>query len=114
MSEIKDVNEKAIDDLDEEDKNRLYDELGRNKKVLMVKKDEFVRWYFDEIVNNSIIEQLIDKGTVNLLDVLNDAGYIPISLVENKENIDKEDIGEDEDDIEEPSRKYRLEFIKQN
>lgn len=84
------------------------DALGSNKKVLRVKKDEFVVWYFDKEVNDSIIEELVDKGMVNLVDVLNDVGYIPISLIENKEDIDKEDMGDD--DIEEPSRKYRLEF----
>jgi hypothetical protein len=62
-------------------------------KTLFIDKKKFVDWYFDdETVNNlgcDLVDQLIKNGIVeqSLCNVLNNVGYIPVSIVVNKKDI---------------------------
>lgn len=104
-----------IEETTEEEKDGMLEELGGNKPLLNIDKDAFIRWYFDSKEQDEAIDYLLDpKGTgeIRLIDILRGVGHIPISLVKNKENVQKEDRDDPNEEIEEPGEIYRLEFTK--
>lgn len=109
-----------LDVMSEEDKDEMLEELenelGMGKTVLYIDKEAWVDWYFDNLTKDGVIEDLISPtgtGEVRLIDILQGVGYLPLDLVENKEDVRKEDINGADisiEEIEEPGEKYRLEW----
>ena len=100
-----------IEVMSEEDQDELFEAMGGdNPPDLYVDKTKFVCWYFDDEAEKSVLNELIEKGKVSLIDILQDVGYIPLDFVINKDAVRKEDIDEEGEEIEEPSSKYRLGF----
>ena len=90
--------------------------MEKKKKTIIVDKKKFCEWYIDEDTRDGLgdncVSGLIDEGEyhITLQDCLDDIGYLPLSMIINKEVIDKEDI--DDYEIEEPCPKYKLKFAK--
>ena len=63
---------------------------------LLINKERFIEWYFDhEIQTNffhrhGILDKLKEKGvfTINLQDVLDNVGYLPLYVVEDEQDVE--------------------------
>jgi len=66
-------------------------------KTLLIDKKKFIDWYFDDETYNNIgtnlVKQLIKNGIVeySLCEVLNNLGYLPVSVIVNKKDISTSD-----------------------
>jgi len=87
-------------------------------KTIKVRTDDFCQWYFDkdqlEEMKDECFNTLMtgEIYTLDLDNIYERLGYIPIRLVINKEDVDKKDIEDDE--IFEPMGLYKVEWIKWN
>ena len=106
----------GIEKTTEEEKDEMIEELNGDKPALHIDTEAFIGWYFDKLTRDGVIDDLISPtgtGEIRLIDILQRVGFIPLDLVKNKENVQKDDIGNIYDldgDIEEPGEKYRLEL----
>jgi len=81
-----------------------------DKKTLYINVNKFVEWYFDKNARELEIENLIEEGIVSLGDIVEEVGYIPIYIIENKEMVDRKDIVDDME-IYDPSEIYHLVLV---
>jgi hypothetical protein len=79
------------------------------KKILNVGMKEFLEWYIDENTIDIILEILRKKGNVEVKDLVCELGYIPVYLIANDRDIDKDDI--DNEEIENPTGKYIINIV---
>ena len=54
----------------------------------------FCKWYFDKETKNNAIENLIAFGNIDVEDIANHVGYLPLIVISNPEVIDKKDLVE--------------------
>ena len=100
-----------IDTMSEDEKEDILNEMGgESSPDIYVDKTKFVCWYFDEEMEKFVINKLIKNGKVSLIDILRGVGYIPLDFIINKDEVRKEDIDKEDEEIGEPGSKYRLEF----
>ena len=81
-----------------------------NKIELKVSYDDFCNWYFDDDTIESTVLDLIAEGTLSIQCIANKVVYLPLSLVQNQDDINEEDIEDDE--ISDPNDKYRIILTK--
>lgn len=81
-----------------------------NKIELKVDYDEFCNWYFDDITSDSIITDLITDGVVSIKCIADSVGYLPLSLIQNQDDIDKDDIEDEE--IVELNNRYKINLLR--
>jgi len=80
------------------------------KTVLLIRRDDFVNWYFtDTDVESYIKQSLIKNGYFNLTieELFEEVGFLPYSIVNNPLSIDEDDLNSHEIDLE----KYKVELI---
>ena len=77
------------------------------KTNLIIDYKRFCEWYFDDETTDSTIAGLIKSGFATIKNIANSAGYLPIELVKNKNDIKKEDIINNTE-IEMPGEKYDI------
>lgn len=80
------------------------------KIVLLIRRDDFINWYFtDTDIEDYIKQSLIKNGFFNLTieELFEEAGFLPYSIVNNPLSIDEDDLGDFEIDLE----KYKVELI---
>jgi hypothetical protein len=86
------------------------------KATIKVNYDGFVQFYFYASDYKSIwedtIKNLIDNGEVTVQGCLEEAGYIPLNIVENPEDVDEDDIRENPPEIDVPGDVYNLELVR--
>lgn len=79
------------------------------KKILNVGMKHFLEWYIDENTIDTILKILRKKGNVKVKDLVCELGYIPVYLIANDRDIDKDDI--DNEEIENPTEKYIINIV---
>jgi hypothetical protein len=110
-----------IENLSDEDKDELLDELESDidRTILYIDKKEFIKWYLDSLYDfdktefelvKSIITKLIKNNKIKLENLLQEEKYIPIHIVKNKKDIRKKDMTKIDKKIEILIKKYRLEW----
>ena len=68
------------------------------KKILYVKRDQFLEWYLDCYVTDELLEDMLSEiksyGKYKISDknILNMANYIPVRLIVNQNKINVNDI----------------------
>ena len=92
----------------DEIKTKIVESLSR--KTLYIHKVEFFNWLFSDTHDwSNVVDDLIEYETIHLKDYLDSAGYIPTRVIENKNNLTKEQMENGE--VENPED-YNLELIK--
>lgn len=81
------------------------------KPILKVDYCDFCNWYFsDADTMADTIDKLIKDGAVSIQCIADRVSYIPMSLVDNKESVEKEDIEYEE--IPQVNNKYKIKLIQ--
>jgi hypothetical protein len=106
-----------IENLSDEDKDELLDELefDIDKTVLYVDKTEFIEWYFDNFYDlgkkETLVTKLIEKEEIKLEDLMQ-SEYIPIYFIKNRKDIKKEDMKNFGEGTEILGKKYKLKWTE--
>lgn len=77
-------------------------------KELKINREKFVDWYLDDDTSEIAVRILLREGRVSLQRLLKDVGYIPLSIVVNKDDVNPGDINEDPPEISNPNDFYHL------
>lgn len=90
--------------------------MRSKKKVLYIKRKQFLDWYLIEPeVRDSVIDLLKEKGKIEIQDLLDDIGFLPLSFIVNPERLDRKHLErarvEDNTLEEEELKHYELRFF---
>lgn len=84
-----------------------------NRVKLLIRRDVFINWMFGEHedklrIADYMLQSLIKNGefTITSEEILEECGFFPYTIVENKSDIDEDDMEDLEIDLE----KYKVEL----